>query len=410
MPDKSSVQWIWNSHAEKQTETKGPSAFLNPGQIKTVRQLISGVAGYEPTPLVPLPALARRWGLRGIYVKDESHRFGLNAFKVLGGLYAVAHVICDRLDIEIGDITFQQLISPEIRQRLGTLLFVTATDGNHGRAIAWAARKLGQRATVFMPRGSSPHRLEMIRREGAEACITEFNYDDAVRYACDYARLHQGILVQDTAWEGYDEVPAWIMQGYVVMMVEIQEQLQAAKLPMPTHVFLQSGVGSFAGAVQGYLAEQWGEKRPVTVVLEPDQADCLYRTACIDDGRIHAVTGNLATIMAGLACGEPNPIAWKILNKYAHAFVSCADHLAARGMRILAAPLAGDLPVVSGESGAIGMGLLAEMMNAPTGEAAALAGKLGIGPDSRILLISTEGNTDPEQYRRIVWDGAYPSI
>ncbi|MEN1759605.1 diaminopropionate ammonia-lyase [Anoxynatronum sibiricum] len=408
MPLTNSMEWMMNPRFEQQVSEDGPAAFLHPERIEAVNRLVSSMEGYVPTPLVNLPALAGFWGLGAIYVKDESKRFGLNAFKVLGGIHAVANVICRRLGVGMNDMTFQQLISEETREKLGDLLFVTATDGNHGRGIAWAARQLGQRAVVFMPKGSSARRLEMIQREGAEASITEMNYDDAVRHAREYAQAHDGIVVQDTAWEGYEEIPAWIMQGYAVMMEEISGQLkELGKLP-PTHVFLQAGVGSFAGAIQGYLAAKWGEHRPQTVVVEPDQADCYFRTASIDDGMPHAVTGDMATIMAGLACGEPNLLGWKILRKYTRAFVSCADPLAARGMRILAAPMAGDPVVVSGESGAVGMGVLAEMMQQNTnGER--LAKALQMNAESRILIISTEGDTDPDQYRRIVWEGAYPS-
>lgn len=408
MPLISSMEWIQNRHAALQVAADGPAAFLHPDQIKSVSRLVASMDGYEPTPLVSLSSLADHWGLQAIYVKDESKRFGLNAFKVLGGIHAIANVICQRLGVDLSEMTFQQMISPETREKLGDLIFVTATDGNHGRGIAWAARQLGQKAVVFMPKGSSAYRLEMIRREGAEASITDMNYDDAVRHARDYAQVHGGIVVQDTAWEGYKEIPLWIMQGYAVIMEEISRQLEEMGELPPTHVFLQAGVGSFAGAIQGYLAAKWGEQRPQTIVVEPDQAACYYRTASIDDGMPHAVTGDMNTIMAGLACGEPNVLGWEILHRYTQTFVSCDDALAARGMRILAAPLKGDPVVVSGESGAVGMGVLAAIVGGHAGRDH-LAAVFQMNAASRILIISTEGDTDPDQYRRIVWEGAYPS-
>lgn len=404
---KGTTQWIINPHRVNEVDENGPAAMLHPNIIRPARKLVESIDNYEPTPLVKLEHLAAYWGLDKVYVKDESKRFGLNAFKVLGGIYAVANVICQKLGVDVKDMTYQQLVSKEVKEKVGDLLFVTATDGNHGRGIAWAARQLGQKSVVFMPKGSSQHRLKMIQDEGAEASITELNYDDAVRHANEYAELHGGIMVQDTAWEGYEEIPVWIMQGYAVLMDEVKELLEVENELPPTHVFLQAGVGSFAGGVQGYLAQAWKENRPKTVVLEPDEADCYYRTALVDDGKPHAVTGHMETIMAGLACGEPNEIGWKILRAYASAFVSCPDELAARGMRILAAPLPGDPQVVSGESGAIGAGFLAELMTKDSMKP--LREKLSINAISRVLIISTEGDTDPEQYRKIVWEGEYPS-
>lgn len=403
---RKAAQWIVNSTAAASTKTDGPAVFLHPDRVQSARQLVRGMNEYTPTPLVDLPGLANTWGLQSVQVKDESKRFGLNAFKVLGGIYAVANVICQKLGVGIEEMNFSTLTSSEVREKLGDMVFVTATDGNHGRGIAWAARQLGQRSVVFMPKGSSAYRLEMIRREGAEASITELNYDDAVRHAKKYADTNGGTMVQDTAWEGYEEIPVWIMQGYAVIMDEIREALEKEGQKPPTHVFLQAGVGSFAAAIQGYLAENWREDRPVTVILEPDQADCYYRTAKINDGMPHAVSGHMETIMAGLACGEPNLIGWRILRTYAHAFVSCPDHLAARGMRVLAAPLPGDSQVISGESGAIGIGFLGELMSPSLEE---LRQQLKVDGQSRILVISTEGDTDPAHYRRIVWEGAYPS-
>ncbi len=401
------TQWVMNRHRVDEVGENGPAAMLHPRVIRSARQLVKSIDNYEPTPLVKLEKLAYYLGLDRVYVKNESKRFGLNSFKVLGGIYAVANVICQKLGVKVQDMTYQQLISKDVKDSVGDLLFVTATDGNHGRGIAWAARQLGQKSVVFMPKGSSAHRLKMVQDEGAEASITELNYDDAVRHANEYAQVHGGIMVQDTVWEGYEEIPVWIMQGYAVLMDEVKETLEANNELPPTHVFLQAGVGTFAGGIQGYLAQAWKENRPKTVVLEPTQADCYYRTAVIDDGKPHAVTGHMETIMAGLACGEPNEIGWKILRTYASAFVSCPDELTARGMRILAAPLQGDQQVVSGESGAIGVGFLAELMTNETLKS--LQNQLGVNQESRILIISTEGDTDPEQYRNIVWEGAYPS-
>ncbi len=260
-----------------------------------------------------------------------------------------------------------------------------------------------------MPKGSSEIRLNNIRKEGAEASITDLKYDDTVRLASQKAKENGWVLVQDTAWDGYEEIPAWIMQGYLTILDEVMEQIAEAGNDRPTHVFLQAGVGSFAGSMLGYQVEKFGEERPITVIVEPDKADCLYKSIKIGDGKPHAVTGSLNTIMAGLACGKPSKTSWDILKDYAEVFVSCPDYVASRGMRILANPLGSDPHIVSGESGAaIGIGivsLLAEnrMLND-------LKKSLKLNQDSRILIVSTEGDTDPDHYRKVVWDGAYPSV
>ena len=230
------------------------------------------------------------------------------------------------------------------------------------------------------------------------------NYDDCVRLAArEAAQTPGGVVVQDTAWAGYEEIPAWIMQGYGTMAAEADEQLGEA----PTHIFVQAGVGSLAGAVIGYFAGRYRDDPPVMSVVEAGAADCLYRGAAAGDGAIRTVGGGLNTSMAGLACGEPNTIAWDMLKNHAHCFISCPDWVSAKGMRLLGAPMAGDPRVISGESGAVCAGLVAAIME---GEAYKdLRQALGLGRQSRVLLFSTEGDTDPHNYQRIVWDGAYPS-
>lgn len=358
---------------------------------------------YEPTPLAKLPATAACLGLGEVYVKDESYRFGLNAFKVLGGSYAIGRYLTERLGKEISQVDYKTLTSDEVKQQLGGITFVTATDGNHGRGVAWAARQFGQKAVVYMPKGSAAERLANIRAEGAEASITELNYDDAVRLANSQAEEKGWVMVQDTAWEGYEDIPTWIMQGYGTMGLEAYDQLPQ----MPTHIFLQAGVGSMAGAVTGLFAACCGENRPVVTIVEPEKANCLYQTSKANDGQRHFVTGEMNTIMAGLACGEPCSIGWNILADYADHFISCPDYVAAKGMRILGNPAGKDDRVISGESGAATFGCVAEIMTNPA--LAWMKEKLGLNETSRVLFFSTEGDTDRENYRAIVWDGKYPS-
>lgn len=360
---------------------------------------------YEATPLVNLKNLAERLGVASIYVKDESHRFDLNAFKVLGGSYCLGSLIADELNLDLADVTYEKLISEEVKNQLGDKVFVTATDGNHGRGIAWTANRLGQKSVVYMPRGSSEERLDNIKAFGSDAKILDMNYDDAVRFANESADKNDWTLVQDTAWEGYEDIPNRIMQGYTTMASEIIQQLEGEK---PTHVFLQAGVGAMAGAITAFFANRYpGEEQPTIVIVEPEKANCIFRTADEADGELHNVDGDLDTIMAGLACGEPCTIAWDILNDYADDFVSMPDNLAAKGMRILGNPLKGDTAVISGESGAATLGLVAEVLEKD--DLTWLKDQLKLDSESKILCISTEGDTDREHYRKVVWDGFYPN-
>lgn len=375
-----------------------PPAALQRAQVQAVQRFHRSLPGYRVTPLYRLPALARHLGVRDIYVKDESHRFGLKAFKALGATWALARILGARLGYAPGAMDFPALRRAAVR--LGEMVFVTATDGNHGRGLAWAAAQLGCRAVVFMPAGSSPHRVSAIAAEGAEVRVTEVNYDDAVRMAAGAAAEHGWHLVQDTALPGYEEIPVWIVQGYTTMAAEVLEQLEEKVLPRPTHLLLQAGVGSLAASVLGYYANVLGSDCPQTLIVEPDQADCLFRSALADDGTPRTVGGALATIMAGLACGEPNPWAWRVLRDFAAGFVSCPDAVAALGMRQLARPCGDDPPIVSGESGAVGVGLLCRLAtDAGMGE---VKERFGLGPESVVLCFSTEGDTDPESYRAIV--------
>lgn len=381
----------------KGNKNTGSLKFVQPEAMQAILEFHSGIAGYAQTPLVSLPNLAKQLGVEQIFVKDESSRFGLNAFKALGGSYAIARYLCGKLNIPVDGNSFNVLCSGEARAKLGTVTFVTATDGNHGRGVAWAAKLLGHKAVVYLPEGSSQERLNNIRALGAEAEITKFNYDGAVRLAYAMSRKHGWVLVQDTAWPGYEEIPTWIMQGYTTMAQEIAAQLNGE---VPTHLFLQAGVGSMAGAVLGYFAALWGGKTPVTVICEPDKAACLYKTAAAGDGQIHKVGGKMDSMMAGLCCGEPCTISWDIIDNFASAFVACGDEYAARGMCLLGKPLPGDVRVVSGESGAVTAGVLDAIMT--EAQLVPLREALGLNESSRVLLISTEGDTDKVNYLKVL--------
>lgn len=400
------IDWVENKLPKTGDEQLKVMSLDN---VSIARKFHESFPQYTVTPLRELNGMAKELGLGGMYVKDESYRFGLNAFKVLGGSFAMARYIAEETGKPIAEVNYDYLTSESLKEDFGTATFFTATDGNHGRGVAWAANKLGQKAVVLMPKGSTKPRFDNIAKEGATVTIEEVNYDECVRMANAMAEKTQhGVMVQDTAWDGYEKIPAWIMQGYGTMASEAAEQLEAFGTERPTHIFIQAGVGSLAGAVQGYFANKYKDNPPTVVVMEADTAACLYKGAMAKDGKPRIVDGDLVTIMAGLACGEPNTISWDILKNHAGFFVACPDWVSARGMRLLGAPVKGDERVISGESGAVGMGLISTLMQ--NSDYADLRDAIGLSKDSKVLMFSTEGDTDPENYKKIVWDGDYATL
>ena len=395
------MKWIKNKQMNK------PGACTEPMGLNEAKKALNfhkSIPDYNETPLVDLAKLSEYLGLGSIRVKDESFRFGINSFKALGGAYAIGTYMAKRLGVDLSDLPYDRMISSETRTKLGDITFVSTTDGNHGRGVAWTAKRLKQNCVIFMPKGSSPERLRNIQAEGAEAYITDLNYDDTIRMASALAETKGWVTVQDKDWEGYTDIPLWIMQGYAVMALEAFQQMEKEG-KKPTHVFLQAGVGSMASAAAGFLANAYGKDCPVIVVVESSQADCYYRTIKAGDGALHTVGGDMDTIMAGLACGEPTNIGWPILRDYASFFVSLEDSFTADGMRILGAPLGSDARVISGESGAVGLGLCYRIMTDKN--YSDLKEALGLDKNSTVLCFNTEGDTDKENYRKIVWEGAY---
>ncbi|MBQ8963237.1 MAG: diaminopropionate ammonia-lyase [Clostridia bacterium] len=365
-----------------------------------VRRLHQATPGYARTPLIERKDLARRLGIGAVFVKDESKRFGLNAFKGLGGVYAMHRMICEALGLDGDDTTPRQRTQPPYPDRVSQLTFVTTTDGNHGKGVSWAAGLYGCKAHVFMPRGSVEARAQAIRDAGsADVTITDLRYDDCVRHTRALAEKNGWFLIQDTAWPGYEKVPLWIMQGYTTLYFEALSQMRALGSAMPTHLLLQAGVGAMAGAIAGAALESCGDTPPVIATVEAREVACFYESFERGDGLPHPATGSGETIMAGLNCAEPCTIAWEILGGRAVGGFACADTIAERGMRLLAEGQESAGPVISGESGAVTAGL-AEALAEPDREN--LRNALGLDSRSVLLLISTEGDTDPENYRRVV--------
>ncbi|MFD1929175.1 diaminopropionate ammonia-lyase [Sporosarcina siberiensis] len=397
--------WVIN-HARSSEYNEKELSYFSKDEINKVLKFQKTHPLYTNTPLESLPSLADYLSVAEIRVKDESQRFGLNAFKVMGGIYAIGKYLAEKLGRDIESLSFSELQSSEVRDQLGDITFISATDGNHGRGVAWAARELGQKSVIYMPKGSSKQRLNAIREEGATAAITDVNYDETVRICAKLAEENGWVMVQDTAWEGYDEIPLWIMQGYSAIAQEIIEEMEVQKEKPPTHIFLQAGVGSYAAGIGAYYTQYYRDDPPKIVVVESNLADCYYRSFSNSTGTMEIVSGDMNTIMAGLACGEPNKRAFRILKQYAWASYSCADHIAALGMRVLGNPLLNDPKIISGESGAVPLGLLFYLRAFENRKACE---ELRLNETSRILLISTEGDTDYQSYLDVVWKGFYPN-
>ncbi|WP_158232533.1 diaminopropionate ammonia-lyase [Sporosarcina sp. P13] len=391
------------SSGKKQAIEK--SNFLTVKKAEEIKDFFKTVEEYKETPLVSLDSLAEKLGVKKIYVKDESTRMGLNAFKVIGGLYGISKILCEKLNVELHEITFDYLLSEEVYEVIKDFVFISATDGNHGKGIAWMANKLGCKCVIYMPKNTVSSRVEAIESLGGTVHVTEMNYDDTMREVVKIAEENNWYHVQDQAWGEYTTIPNWISEGYMLIAHEANEQMIADETPAPTHIMLQAGAGSFAFGIAGYYADAYANNKPHMTILEPENAACYFES--IQQDRYTTVSGELKTIMAGLSVGEPNTEAWTTLKAVTDAFVTLPDYVSARGMRVLASPLGTDQRVVSGESGSsIGIGLLSLV---DTKEAAGLKETLQLDEHSVVLLFNTEGNTDPEGYENIVWGGCYPT-
>jgi len=359
MSDCASISFIANPDAREPRPGRVDTHAFSPDMAKAVRHFHRSIPGYAPTALHSLNDLAAELGVARVWVKDESSRFGLNAFKSLGASYALACELTERLGldgVESGAADFDTLLTHRDAIEALQLTVVTATDGNHGRALAWVAGELGCDTVIYMPQGTVPSRFEAIGALGADVSIIDGRYDDAVALATEHAQSRGWLLVQDTAGPGYEDTPTQIMQGYLTMLDETLEQLRGE---MPTHVFVQCGVGSLAAAMVAHLQEHLGDERPVFTVVEPVEAACCYQSMAAHSGQPQHLDGSLDTIMAGLACGTASTVAWHILRDYADLFMSCEDEVSRRGMRLLATPHGNDPAITSGESGAVTAGLLA---------------------------------------------------
>ena len=367
------------------------TVLLSDAGFQRARAEITAWDGYELTPLHDLPAFARQAGLEGILLKDEATRFGLGSFKALGGAYAVAWVLAAELARRgvAPEARSADLARGVFRHATQGITVACATDGNHGRAVAWGAQRFHCNCVIFVHESVSQGRVDAIARYGAQVCRVPGTYDDAVREVARQADANGWFIVSDTSWDGYTDVPRQIMQGYRLMADEAADQWHGDR---PTHVFVQGGVGGAAAAVSVQMRARF-QPPPALIVVEPDRAACLLASAEL--GQPASVPGNLDTLMAGLACGEPSVLAWQELNHAAAAFMAIPDAAAVACMRLLAGH-----GIVGGESGVAG---LAGCRLAAADPAAREV--LGLDASSRVLAFNTEGATDPALYDRLVGPG-----
>jgi diaminopropionate ammonia-lyase len=391
---------IANPRATRSPYPETLGSILN---MKSGDESRAWLAGWElisadPTPLWELSGAAAQLGVARIGLKDESFRSPLGSFKALGAPIALMRLIMRLWPMH--DIDPRALIQGGYREMVTNLTVISATDGNHGKALAAAARSIGCNCVIVLHANVSEEREEAIAAYGARIIRIAGNYDESVEHAAQLAKTNGWHVVSDTSYEGYEAIPRDVMQGYGTIAAEVIEQSDATPgKPAWTHVFLQGGVGGLAAGVASYLWEHAGAERPRFIVVEPRQADCLYQSALA--GHAAKATGSVDSVMAGLACGEASPLAWQILEPCVDDFLLIDDEDAVDAMRLLAAGTGDDVPLVSGESGAAGLAGLVKLMRDP-----ALAHGAGLDASSRVLLVSTEGATAPGVYAALVGDTA----
>ncbi|TAJ30846.1 diaminopropionate ammonia-lyase [Bosea sp. (in: a-proteobacteria)] len=367
-------------------------AMLGPDGAAAIGRHLATRENPMPTPLRALPGLAAALGIGALFVKDEGQRLGLGSFKALGGAYAVIRLAIEEASRQLGrQFDDADIGDPALRKAAATMTFACATDGNHGRSVAQGAGLVGAKAVIFVHGGVSAERVAAIARFGAEMVRVAGTYDDSVREAARVAAERGWTVVSDTSWEGYERIPGLVMQGYTAIASEAFAQLPQA----PTHVFVQAGVGGIAAAMAAQMATHYGAARPLFTVVEPELAACLFEAA--RQGRPVTIAHGKPTVMAMLECYEPSPIALRVLYRAADAFMTATDADAVEAMNRLARPTAGDSAIVAGESGAAGLAGLLAAMRDPEARTA-----LKLDARSRVLLINTEGATDPARYAELV--------
>ncbi|TPN81994.1 diaminopropionate ammonia-lyase [Mesorhizobium sp. CU2] len=385
--------FLLNRHPDhRQPLTQQDAVTLGLAGAGEAERFLGHRDNHAETPLHALPALADELGIRALHIKDEGKRLGLGSFKALGGAYAVMHLVLEEAGRRLGrSVDVAELHSADVKAIAAGMTFACATDGNHGRSVAQGAGLVGARSVIFVHSGVSNERVAAIARFGADIVRIAGDYDQSVREAARVAAERGWTVVSDTSWPGYERIPGLVMQGYTVI---VREALKRMPKP-PTHIFLQAGVGGFAAAVAGHLAIVLGEARPTVTVVEPARAACLFETA--KAGHPVAIAHSKPTVMAMLECYEPSLVAWRVLSRIADAFMTVDEDDAVGVMNRLARPAGNDPAIVSGESG--GAGLAGLIRSAGDRE---MRAALGLDADSRVLIINSEGATDPGRYAELV--------
>lgn len=397
LADPFAVELVPNPNARRNAPyTERQSAILSDDGLFRARGVIGAWRGYRPTPLHRLDGLAARLDIGALHVKDEGSRFGLGSFKALGGAYAVAELLAQTVERYLRrPVPIADVMAGRHRDIAQTLTVCCATDGNHGRSVAWGAQRFGCHCVIFLHATVSAHRQEAIERYGACVIRTAGGYDDSVREAAAQADQHGWHVVSDTSYAGYTDVPRRVMQGYEVMAAEAYEALEERGDGPPTHIVIQTGVGGLAAAVAALAKRRWGSQRPTVVLADPQRAPCCARSFA--DGGPAQLDGDCDTVMAGLACGSMSLLAYEILADHAEAALTVSDEGALEAMRRLADPPPPDPAIVAGESATAGLAALIGAMADPS-----VRDALALGPHARVLLFATEADTDPALYETIV--------
>ncbi len=372
-------------------------AFSNPD----IQAVHASLHAYQPTPLIELPRRAQSLGVDRVFVKDEGHRFGLKAFKALGASYAIYRQIKKVLEEEGRNVA-----APEEFYRRPDLIpekrftFCTATDGNHGRGVAWVARLLKQNAVIYMPKDTVVDRIQAIVDEGAQVNIIHGHYDDAVNRVREDAARNGWTMISDTSWPGYTEIPQWIMAGYLTMFREIHQGEDQS--PHVDFIFVQAGVGALAAAAARYYNVEYTANPVKLISVEPTSTACMLESIKSANGDPRTVTGEFDTIMAGLNCGTPSPVAWPYVKHGFDAFMTITDDQCLNAMRAFYYPAESDPRIIAGESGAAGLAAVTALRESR--ELKEVSQSLGLNQSSRVLLLNTEADTDADTFKRNVVD------
>lgn len=387
-------EFLFNEFRKDKPAWEGAGfAFLNNNDMPEFHRSLKG---YEPTKIISVKKITRDLGLKEVIVKDESARFGIKAFKALGASYAIYRVLKKRWELKFGtEFNFGIFKEKNKLRKLGEMTFCAASDGNHGRAVAWTAGILGQRAVIYMPGDTVRSRIDNIKNEGSDVVLVEGTYDDCVRKISEDASRHGWIEIGDTAYQGYTEIPSWVLNGYSTIFMELESQIGTLDMLKTSLIILQAGVGAFAASGASYLSRRFGAKRPKIVIAEPLEAACFLESVKFGRGEAIPARGKMETIMAGLNCGVPSLVAWPILKDSSDLFISIHDKYAEQAMRKYASE-----GIISGESGASGLAALIALMKDKKLEEAKR--ELNLGRESCVIVINTEGDTDPVNYKKII--------